>query len=255
LSSFIEVKFIPPGYASFHCLSSEHTFGSAIIIRASLNASLCSFGLSNNCCGIKLPNNVFFFSIYCRPSLPCIPSHLASILVDIPSWVIKVAILGIDRAANNKSWNSGRTNKIGAELEYCFLDHALSISNVDIALLPHKQSNTLFVDLTLEGYSVSLGGWHYPSLSDHPFIMFFVEYDRFSQSSAAKADQLPFPQYCDIPLFLNSLEKALAEIPSPDIIQSFNSTKNIDKVIDSRFLEQTRFQPLTHSSQDALVVS
>jgi hypothetical protein len=85
--------------------------------------------------------------------------------------------------------------------------------------------------------------------------MFFVEYDRFSQSSAAKADQLPFPQYCDIPLFLNSLEKALAEIPSPDIIQSFNSTKNIDKVIDSRFLEQTRFQPLTHSSQDALVVS
>ena len=157
-------------------------FGSAVIIKASLNASLCSFSLSNNCCAIKLPNNVFFFSIYCRPSLPCITSHLASILY-VPSWVIiKVATLGIDCNAKNKSWNSGRTNKIGAELEYCFLDHALSISNVDIALLPHKPSNTSFLDVTLEGDSVSLSGWHYPfypSLSDHPFIMFFVEYDRF----------------------------------------------------------------------------
>jgi len=236
LSSSIEVKFISPGYASFHCLSSEHAFGSAIIIRASLNASLYSFGLSNNCCGIKLPNNVFFFSIYCRPSLPCIPSHLASILVDIPSWVIKVAILGIDCNAKNKAWNSGHTNKIGADLEYCFLDYALSISNVDITLLPHKPSNTSFVDVTLEGDSVSLSGWHYPfypSLSDHPFIMFFVEYDCFSQSSAAKANWIPSPEYCDIPLFLISLESAMADITSPEIIQSFNSTKDIDDVIDS----------------------
>ena len=236
LSSSIEVKFIPPGYASFHCLSSDHAFGSAIIIRASLKASLCSFGLSNNCCGIKLPNKVFFFSIYCRPSLPCIPSHLASILVDIPSWVKKVATLGIDCNAKNKSWNSGRTNKIGAELEFCFLDHALSISNVDIAQLPHKPLNTSFVDVTLEGDSISLSGWHYPfypSLSDHPFIMFFVEYDRFFQTSVAKADRLPSPQHCDIPLFLTSLESSLADIPCPDRIQSLNSTKEIDNVIDS----------------------
>jgi hypothetical protein len=103
--------------------------------------------------------------------LPCIPSHLASILVDISSWVKKVATLGIDCNAKNGSWNSGRTKKIGAELEYCFLDHALSISNVDIALLPHKPLNTSFFDVALEGDSVSLSGWHYPfysSLSDHP---------------------------------------------------------------------------------------
>jgi hypothetical protein len=41
LSSSIELNFIPPGYESFHSLSSEHAFGSAIIIKASLNASLC----------------------------------------------------------------------------------------------------------------------------------------------------------------------------------------------------------------------
>ena len=236
LSPSIELKFIPPGYVSFHSLSSEHAFGSAIIIKASLNASLCSFGLSNNCCGINLPYNAFFFSIYCRPSLPCIPSHLASILDTIPPLVLKAATLGIDCNAKNKSWNSCRTNKIGAELEYCFLDHALSISNVDIALLPNKPLNTSFVDVTLEGDSVSLSGWHYPfypSLSDHPFIMFEVEYDRRSQASAAKADRIPSPQFCDIPLFLASLEISLAEIPSPDVIQSLSTAKEIDDVIVS----------------------
>jgi hypothetical protein len=63
-SSSIELKFIPAGYVSFNGLSSEHAFGAAIIIKASVNAFFCSFGLSNNCCGIKLPNNLFFFSIY-----------------------------------------------------------------------------------------------------------------------------------------------------------------------------------------------
>ena len=140
----------------------------------------------------------------------------------------------------------------------------MSISNVDIALLPHKPFNTSFVDVTLEGDSVSLSGWHYPfypSLSDHPFIMFFVEYDRFFQTSVAKADRLPSPQHCDIPLFLTSLESSLADIPCPDRIQSLNSTKEIDDVIDSLnskivcTKEQTRLPPLSRSSQDALVVS
>jgi hypothetical protein len=63
--------------------------------------------------------------------------------------------------------------------------------------------------------------------------MFFVEYDRFSQSSTGKADRLPSPQYCDIPLFLNQLESSLADIPNTDIIQSLNSTKDVDVVIDS----------------------
>ncbi len=61
LSPSFEPKFVPPGYSSFHSLSSDHAFGSLIIARSSLNASLCNFGLSNNCCGVKLSNEVFFF--------------------------------------------------------------------------------------------------------------------------------------------------------------------------------------------------
>jgi hypothetical protein len=108
--------------------------------------------------------------------------------------------LGIDCNSNN----SCRAIKISAELEHCFLDHALSISNVDIALLPHKPLNTSFVDVTLEGDSVSLSDWHYPfypSLSDHPFTMFYVEYDRISQASAAKADRFPSLNFA---IFLSS---------------------------------------------------
>jgi hypothetical protein len=37
---------------------------------------LGSFGLSKNCCGVKIPNDVFVFSISCRPSLVMIFSHL-----------------------------------------------------------------------------------------------------------------------------------------------------------------------------------
>jgi hypothetical protein len=61
LYSSIQLKFLPPDYVSFHCLSSYyHVFGSSFIIEASLNASLCSFGLSNNCCGINLPKTYFY---------------------------------------------------------------------------------------------------------------------------------------------------------------------------------------------------
>jgi hypothetical protein len=63
--------------------------------------------------------------------------------------------------------------------------------------------------------------------------MFDVKYDRKTQASASKADRLPSPQFCDIPLFLTSLEISLAEIPSPDVIQSLSTTKEIDDVIVS----------------------
>lgn len=39
------------------------------------------------------------------------------------------------------------------------------------------------------------------------------------------------PQFCDIPLFLTSLENSLADILSPDVIQSLSTTKEIDDLI------------------------
>lgn len=47
-----ELQSIPPGYSAFHNLSKDHAFGAAIIARTSLNASICSYGLSNSSCGI-----------------------------------------------------------------------------------------------------------------------------------------------------------------------------------------------------------
>jgi hypothetical protein len=235
-SSSFEPKFVPPGYSSFHSLSSEHAFGSVIIAKSSLNASLCNYCPSNNCCGVKLSNDVFLFSIYCRPSLVSIPLHLESIFNSIPPAVKKHAIFGIDCNAKSPAWNSLRADKNGTDLEFCFLNNALSISNVNLNLLSHKPSNTSFVDVTLSGDSVSLGGWQYPaypSLSDHPFISFSVINGRSTIPPAHPSVRLPSPLLCDLPLFLTNLEAALDIIDCPQTIQAFSSPTDIDTFIVS----------------------
>jgi hypothetical protein len=233
LSSAIKLKFIPPGQSSFHCLSSSHAFVSAIIIKSSPNASFCSFVQSNTCCGVKLSKDIFYFSNYCWPSLLSIPSQFFYCIA--PS-VKKAAVFDIDSNSKNPAWNSARTDKNGADLEYCFIYQALSISNVDTSFLPLKPSNASFVDVTLAGDSVSLIGWHFPihpSLSDHPLISFDVAFYREMGSPASSVDRLRFPQFCSIPLFVSCLECSLVNIIRPDDIHAINSTKDIDDVISS----------------------
>jgi hypothetical protein len=91
--------------------------------------------------------------------------------------VKKHVIFGIDCNAKSPAWNSVRSDHIGVDLELCFLNNPLSISNVDFNLVSHKLSNTSFVDVTLAGVSASLSCWQYPaypSLADHSFISFSV---------------------------------------------------------------------------------
>ncbi|EFX69102.1 hypothetical protein DAPPUDRAFT_113948 [Daphnia pulex] len=127
-------------------------------------------------------------------------------------------------------------DKNGVELEYCFIIQALSISNVDISLFPHKPSNTSFVDVTLVGDSVSLSGWHYPvrpSLSYNPFIFYDVVNVREMVSPASSVHRLPSPKFCNIPLFVSCLDSSLANIIRPDDTHAINSTNDIDDVLSS----------------------
>jgi hypothetical protein len=82
---FLSLYSFLPATLFFHSLSSEHAFGSLIIVRSSLNGSLCNFGLSNNYCSVKLSNDVLLFPIYCRPSLLSIPLQIESIFYSVPS--------------------------------------------------------------------------------------------------------------------------------------------------------------------------
>lgn len=105
---------------------------------------------------------------------------------------------------------------------------------MSLYLLPHKPSNTSFVDVTLVGDSVNLSNWHYPvfpSLSDHPFISFRLAYSRAPSSHTE--ERLPQSQFCDIPFFLSTLEESLVDILSPDSITAISSTCDIDDFIVS----------------------
>jgi hypothetical protein len=129
-------------------------------------------------------------------------------------------------------------DKNGVELEYCFIIQALSISNVDISLLPHKPSNTSFVDVTLVGDSVSFSGLHYPvhpSLSYNPFISFDVANVREMVSPASSVHRLPSPKFCNIPLFVSCLDSSLANIIRPDDTHASTmiSTNDVDDVLSS----------------------
>ena len=112
-------------------------------------------------------------NIYCRPSLLSIPSHLASIFYFIPPSVKKAAVCGIESKSKNPAWNSARTDKNGADLEYCFINQALSISNVDTSILPLKPSNASFVDVTLAVTSSHLVDGTFLSTRPYPITRLF----------------------------------------------------------------------------------
>lgn len=138
--------------------------------------------------------------------------------------------------AKSPTRNSLRSYKNGTDLEFCFLDNALSISNLNLNLLSHKPSNTYFFDVRLTWDSVSLGCWQYPaypSLSDYPFISFFVAHGRGANPHAHSSVHLPSPLFCDLPLFLTNQEASLDIIDCPHTIQSFSSTPDIDAFISS----------------------
>ena len=156
-TSKIEVKNVPVGCSSFHNLSPEHAFGAAIIAISSMTY----FGASNSCCGISISPNLFFFSLYCRPSLGSIPAHVRALLNYIPPFSKQYIILSGDVNAKNKVWNSARTDDCGLELEHIFRESRLSIANVDLISLPYKPSNTSFLDVTVVGDRVSLSNWSF----------------------------------------------------------------------------------------------
>ncbi len=175
-----------------------------------------------------------FFSIYCRPSLVFIPIHFESIFYFIPPAIKKHAIFGIDCNAKSKAWNSVHSHHIGVDRELCFLNNALSVSNVNLTLLSHKPSYTSFVDVTLAGDSVSLDygkNRACTSLFDHPFISFRVPFGCHVAPPARTEVRLPFPPYCNMPLLLTNLEASLATMVNPSTIQTFTSLQGIEAFI------------------------
>jgi len=232
------LKYVPSGYSQFHSLDHDHAYGAAILVKNSLNCSICPQGAGNAFAGVKilLKNKpTYFFSVYCRPSLHSSASFLQQFLNLIPTGVLRSSVFAIDGNGKNKIWNSKTTDKKGTDLEALLLSHSLSIANVDAQTLDHRPLNTSFVDITANGDLISPQYWHSPnilSLSDHPYIMFnAVRSNSFSNPLSQQPNLLPSPERCDQEAFKIHLAKEIGPLSS--LSSNLKTTEDIDCFIKS----------------------
>ena len=99
MTGAIEMKFVPPGYITVHNLDTQHAYGSAIILKSSLQKYFLPLVPANHlsCVVTNIGGkSVCFLSIYCRPSTRDIADSFQSILLSIPPNSLKNIVIGAD---------------------------------------------------------------------------------------------------------------------------------------------------------------
>ena len=201
---------VPTGYSTFHALTEDHAYGSAIIARdlIATKFNLKNKHFDNHVACVELTTDdgpLCFCSLYLRPSEPTFLSSATTIFDSIGS---TKAVYGVDSNARNPVWNSITTDVRGAELETLLHFKKLNIANVAREHLVFVPTSTSFVDLTLYGDRVDIQSWSFlsiPSLSNHPYIFFEVNSVK-PVPPKAKRTNPPFPKLCSInQVFFNEL--------------------------------------------------
>ena len=193
---------VPTGYSTFHALTKDHAYGSAIIARdlIATKFNLKNRHFDNHVACVELTTDdgpLYFCSLYLRPSEPAFLSSATTIFDSIGS---TKAVYGVDSNARNPVWNSITTDVRGAELETLLHFKKLNIANVAREHLDFVPTSTSFVDLTLYGDRVDMQSWSFlsiPSLSDHPYILFEVNSVK-PVPPKAKCTNPPLPKLCSI---------------------------------------------------------
>jgi ribonuclease HI len=186
----ISLPDVPPGYSSFHNITSDYMFGTAIIAKSHLNGSLIS-SLSHNsttAITISTPQGPFhLLSMYARPSATS-PFSAFSLFLNHPHLFPNI-VIGLDSNAKHPLWNSRSEDKKGQELISVLSRLPLSVANSPISELTFTPSNTAFIDITLTGDNILCSQWSfldYPSLSDHPYITYMISHGSTSSPNYPK---------------------------------------------------------------------
>ena len=138
---------IPPGYVAFHCLSQEHAYGAAILVKLSLAKSCRAIDRSraNHIAAVDLSSahgTFRFISFYLRPSIRNIADQFST---DLSCLLTKLSIISVDSNALRKVWNSKLTNSRGSELELLIANHFLRVLDFAISTLfllaPHSSTS------------------------------------------------------------------------------------------------------------------
>ena len=130
----VEPSNVPSGFTAFHNLNNNHHFGSMILVKTCLKASMekCS---SNEITIVKVSSNsssILLICAYCRPSSPSISSFIKSYLLAYEA-DLQRAIICLDANAKSPAWNSLALDKKGKELENLLSRFHLKVANAKLA--------------------------------------------------------------------------------------------------------------------------
>ncbi len=236
------VSDIPPGFAAYHSLSSDHAYGSVILIRSSIlnDIPVTENHLSNHaaCVDIKLRDgSLRLISLYLRPSIQNFAETTSEILDFLSS---SSAVFGIDSNAKNSLWNCATTDQKGSDLETLILRNKLNVVNVSKESLDFVPAGTGFIDLTLAGDQVVIPRWLFlplPSLSDHPFLFFEIKLNSpiptklHPASSRSGLNAIPHVSKINKQVYLDLLRNELSSMPSDGTLAV--SKSDVPHMIDS----------------------
>lgn len=152
------VANVPPGFSSYHQLSTDHAYGAVILIRDSVvkAGNIVCKHISNFAACVELSTRhgpLRFSSIYLRPSISNFLTTISHIF-EVAS--APFAIIGADVIARSRLWNSVYNDKRGSDFESFLVCSRLNIINRPNTELVFVPAGTSFVDLTLAGDQVSV---------------------------------------------------------------------------------------------------
>ena len=240
----VTIANVPDNFITFHALTTDHAYDSAILVRKSLAAAsnISSVLMENHVACVSLATrnvSLQFASLYLRPITIDYSIAARTIISAINSPSL---VLASDVNAKNKIWNSNNTDWKGNEIETILMDLNLSLCNVDRSELSFVPGGTSFVDITITGRHINHRNWEYlpvPSLSDHPYISFeiFIGAGRQTIPVYAQASgNVPRVQNIDNKQFCNQLENHLATEQQPirelqNHIEALQQIENITSAI------------------------
>ena len=235
------LKYVPDDYVELHSLTADHAYGAAVVAKKISAGVRFPSEHSKFCCrsqGCPKKNELYFFSIYCRPGLQIFDTFLNSFFSFLTPNIINKSVFCFDSNTKSPLWNSLTLDARGRALEESLSNHCITIENVNSNFLSHAPSKTSFIDVTGAGSFVRIIDWHFPdipSLSDHPFISFSVNSSRSPPQSVqfhSLARKFPRLCGCSTEQFLSALSESLTRFPVLE--HSLNlSTTEVDSHLDN----------------------
>ena len=235
------LKYLPDDYVELHSLTTDHAYGAAVVAKKSLQAFAFPLNTPNSVAGVKVvtkKNELYLFSIYCRPSLQNFDTFLNSFFSYLTPNIIDRSVFCFDSNARSPLWNSSILDARGRALEDSLSNHCITVENVNSNFLSHVPSKTSFIDVSGAGSYVRIMDWHFPdipSLSDHPFILFSVNSSRSTPLSAqfpSLARKFPRLCGCSTETFLPALSESLTRFPVLDHSPTLSATE-VDSYLEN----------------------